>query len=501
MRMLPAGACAGLAMLASSASAETLADALAAAYQNNPTLQAQRAQQRAIDEEYVQARSGWRPTLSLSAEAIFDERRVPDAVASFTNPPLSRGNEGLAGLIFTQPLWTGGRTAAAVTAANADVLEGRENLRRVENQVMAAVIQAYADVRRDEQSLIVQQQNVESLAGQLKEAQARFDVGEVTRTDVAQAQGRLAASQAQLQSVQAQLAISRANYAAFVGHNPGTLEPEPSLAYLMPGNVDDAFTVAEQNSPVLRAQQFAEQASRARIAAARAERMPNVSVEGRLTFDNGAVDPFEQGTFQRDAQATVTLSLPLFNGGLTTSRIRQAVERNNSDKITVELQRRNVLQTLAQGWNQLLAARANSVITEEQVRATTVAAQGTQEEYRVGLRTTIDVLNAEQERRAAQLNRVSALHDEYVASASVLAAMGRLEARNLIPSQPMYDASANYRRLRVSWGWVPWEVPFGAIDQQLAFPRIPESHDLPREPTIPPGLQPQPASQPAKPAR
>lgn len=506
-RMLSASLSLGLVVgAAAPAAAETLADALASAYQNNPTLQAQRATQRVIDEEYVQARTGWRPTLSLSGSAFWQEIRTPASERARlnrpTDRPIVRGNSGAAQFTFSQPLWTGGRVASAVTAANADVLQGRETLRRLEGQVMLAVIQAYADVRRDQENLRIQQENLKVLQAQLEESKARFDVGEVTRTDVAQSQSRLANSQAQLQNAQAQLASSRANYAALVGRNPGTLEAEPSLAYLMPGNVDDAFVIAEQNSPLLRAQEFAEQASRARIAGARAERMPNVSFQSTLRWGNAPIDPFDSDRYDTEQTAALNVTVPLFTGGLTNSRVRQAIERNNADRITVEGQRRSVLQTITQAWNQLIASRANIVSTDEQVRAAKIAAEGTHQEEQVGLRTTLDVLNAEQELRAAQLSQVNARRDEYVATATVLNAMGRLEARNLIPSQPQYDAAANYRRLRITWGWVPWEEPIGLVDRAIAYPVIPQAKDKAREPAIGPGLLPPPAAggQPAAPA-
>ncbi|CAN7314437.1 TolC family outer membrane protein [Phenylobacterium sp. LjRoot219] len=493
-----------LAGAAAPAAAETLADALAAAYENNPTLQAQRATQRVIDEEYVQARTGWRPTLSASANAAWQEIRTPASERARLDRPtdraIVRGNAGAAQLTFSQPLWTGGRVASSVTAANADVLQGRENLRRLEGQVMLAVITSYVDVRRDQENLRIQQENLKVLQAQLEESKARFDVGEVTRTDVAQSQSRLANSQAQLANAEAQLAASRATYATLVGHNPGTLQAEPSLAYLMPGNVDDAFVLAEQNSPLLRAQEFAEQGSRARIAGARAERMPNLSLQSTLRWGNAPIDPFHSDMYDTEKTASLNVSIPLFTGGLINSRVRQSIERNNADRITVEAQRRNVLQTITQAWNQLIASRANIVSTDEQVRAAKIAAEGTHQEEQVGLRTTLDVLNAEQELRAAQLSQVTARRDEYVAAATVLASMGRLEARNLIPSQPQYDATANYRRLRITWGWVPWEEPIGVVDGAIAYPAIPKAKDKALEPAISPGLLPPPAGPAAAPA-
>jgi outer membrane protein len=513
-RLLAAIFSTGLAgAFAAPACAETLADAIALAYDSNPTLQAQRATQRALDENYVQARSGWRPTVLLQASVVDTNSRtpraargvgaaidtngdgIPDTVAPLLGDGITNRTSGSAGLSFSQPLWTGGRTAAAVSAAEADIMAGRENLRRIEAQILSTVIQAYSDTRRDQEALAIRVKNVDVLQHQLEESNARFEVGEITRTDVAQSQSRLAAAQAQYQSAVAQLAISRANYAAVVGQNPGELAPEPSLAFLLPGNIDDAFTVAEQNSPVLRAQEFAEQASRARVAGARAERMPQVS--WRTTFGySGNAHPYDSDLWSQNVQTTATITVPIFTGGLTSSRVRQSIERNNVDKINIETQRRAVLQTITQFWNQLVAARANIGSTAEQVRAATIAAEGTRQEQRVGLRTTLDVLNAEQELRSAELAQVSAARDEYVAASTVLAAMGRLEGKNLIPSVPQYDSKANFRKVRITWGWVPWEEPIGIVDRTIAYPAIPEPKDKATEAPIAPGLAPPPAVTP-----
>jgi outer membrane protein len=487
--------------------AETLADAIALAYETNPTLQAQRANQRALDESYVQQRSGWRPSISMQGLATDSDNRVPraargtaidtngdgipDSIATPATSGTTKRQYGNAGVSFSQPIWTGGRTAAAVSAAESDVLSGREILRWVEAQVMSQVIQAYVDVRRDQEALRIRSENVAVLKRQLEESQARFDVGEITRTDVALAQARLAGAQARYQSAVAQLAVSRANYAAVVGQNPGQLAPEPSLAFLLPANADDAFAIAEKYSPLLRAQQFAEQASRARIAGARAERMPSVAVRASYGF-NGEIAPFDSGRWSRNLQATAAVTVPLFTGGLTSSRIRQQIERNNADRINIETQRRVVLQAITKNWNQLIAERANIDSTAEAVRAAQIAAEGTNQEQRVGLRTTLDVLNAEQELRNNELLAVGAVHDEYVAAASVLSAMGRLEAKNLIPLAPQYDPRSNFRKLRITLGWVPWEEPISIVDKTLAVPPIPSAPGKPLEPAIGSGL-PKPA--------
>jgi len=513
-RLLAATLCVGAVGVGVPASAETLADAIALAYQNNPTLQAQRATQRALDENYVQARSGWRPTLSFTGSWSYSEQAVPGRVAAALGA-FDRNGDGIpdgagrsdsaltrGALTFTQPLWTGGRVAAAVNAANADVLAGRENLRRVEASVLTSVIQAYSDTRRDLESLRIREENVKVLTSQLKESQARFDVGEVTRTDVAQSQARLAQAQALMQSAVAQLAISRAGYATLVGQNPGDLAPEPSLAFLLPTDPDEAYKVAEQNNPQLRAQQFTEQASRARVAGAKAERMPTIGAQASVDFRNQVREEiWNRDFYARGTSLAVQATMPLFNGGLTTSRVRQAIERNNVDRITIEGVRRNVLQGITQFWSQLIAARSNIASSDEQVRAAKIAAEGTHQEQMVGLRTTIDVLNAEQELRQAELNLVSSRRDEYVAAANVLATMGRLEGKNLIPTQPQYDATKNFRKLRMTWGWVPWEEPIGILDQAATPWPSKAPSEKPAEKPMAPGLQPGPAATPAPAAR
>ncbi|MES2896439.1 MAG: TolC family outer membrane protein [Pseudomonadota bacterium] len=450
------------------ASAETLAEAIALAYDSNPTLQAQRASQRALDESYVQARTGYRPTLSASIQGNYDENRTPggrliNGVRVFG--PIE-GNSGSAGFTLTQPLFTGGRTAAAVSAAEADILTGRENLRRIEAQVLANVITAYVDTRRDIEALRIRQENVRVLGRQLDESKARFDVGEITRTDVAQSEARRAAAEFQLSQAQSQLAISRANYAAVVGQNPGDLAPEPSLAALLPTDVAQAFDAAENFSPQIRGAEYAQQASRARLAGARAERMPSLALRGTVGW-NGQADPLETEDYARNIQGSAVLTVPLFTGGLTNSRVRAQIERNNADRIGVETARRTVLQGLTQSWSQLIAARANIGSSDEQVRAARIAAEGTRQEQQVGLRTTLDVLNAEQELRAAELAQVSARRDEYVAATNVLAQMGRLEAPNLTPAVTRYDPKVNFSKLRFTWGWVPWEEPIAIVDGVL----------------------------------
>lgn len=451
---------------ASMASAETLADAIALAYQTNPTLQGQRASQRALDESVVQARTGLRPQISASADvSAFDGEADGDA-----------GRGSGAGLSISQPIYTGGRVSSQITAAQADVLTGQEGLRSVEASVIQAVITAYVDVRRDQERLRISQDNVAVLQRQLDEARARFEVGEITRTDVAQAEARFAASRASLASAQAQLAISRASYAAVVGQNPGDLEPEPSLETLLPTAVENAFDAAEQNNSQILGAQYAERASAARVATARSSRLPSITATGSVGYDASAsaVSPlFSNNAFEdygRSVSGRVGVSVPLFTGGLISSQVRAAQERNNADRQAIEETRRSVLRTVSQAWNSLIGARANLTANEEQVRAARIAFEGVRQEAQVGLRTTLDVLNAEQELRNAELSLVTARHDEYVAAAVLLSAMGKLEAKYLTPDVTQYDVTANGKAFSHKIGWTPWEPVLVLIDSIVSLP-------------------------------
>jgi outer membrane protein len=234
--------------------AETLTDAIDLAYRTNPTLQQQRATQRALDEEYVQALAALRPTLGVTG----GDNYTHYSENNITYQPGPFGiNEQSATVNLSEPIYTGGAATEAIRAAQRDVLQGREQLRATEIQIMAFVIQYYLDVIRDTQALQIDRDNLLVLQRQLQETSAQFDVGEVTRTDVSQAEARLAAAQAAVSAAEGQLQISRANYAQYVGQPPGELAPPPALPGV-PTNFDSALDVAEKESPALRAAQYAD---------------------------------------------------------------------------------------------------------------------------------------------------------------------------------------------------------------------------------------------------
>ena len=237
--------------------AETLQEAIALAYRTNPSLLAQRANQRALDESIVQARAGLRPTLDVTVSGDYSR--------DYSDTALDPDSDGASASIgLSQTLWSGGRIGHGITAAEAEILAGRENLRGIEQSVLASVIQAYADVIRDMEVLRIRQANLAVLQRQLEESSARFEVGEITRTDVAQSEARLAQSEAELANAQAQLSTSRAVYAAVVGQAPGDLAPMPALPGV-PADFDSALDVALADNPDIRAAAYTLAAAEARV--------------------------------------------------------------------------------------------------------------------------------------------------------------------------------------------------------------------------------------------
>ena len=464
---LSVGACAAVLVAASAGSsrADTLVDAIALAYQTNPTLQGQRAQLRFTDETYVQARAGYRPTASATASGTWQWTKVGTPACTILGcPPASTNINSLGtNVSLTQPLYTGGRATARVRGAEADVLAGRENLRLIEGQVMLNVIQVYVDVRRDEQSLAIRKDNTAVLQRQVDETRARFDVGEVTRTDVAQSEAQLAAAQSQLSQAQAQLAISRAAYASVVGQSPAQLEPEPAFK-VFPETVDQAFDTTLQNNPSIRKADYTEQSADAQLAEAKAGRMPNIALQGQFGYSQ-PFSPWDTSMYQRNFTAGVSVSQPLFSGGVISSQIRQSIEQENFARIQLDQARRSADQSVSQTWNQLLAARAGIAADEEQVRAARVAFEGTRAEQQVGLRTTLEVLNAQQVLEEAELSLVNARHDEYVAAAGVLNVMGLLEARDIAPEVVLESGGHSFEQLKHTFGYIgPVEEGVSVLD-------------------------------------
>ena len=430
-----------IAAVAAPCLAETLQDALALAYQSNPVLQGQRYQQQALDETYVQAKAGLAPTASLTAQGQF--ARGPNSLEF--NEGFSSTNYGAPALNITQPLYTGGRTTWAMRAAEASVAAGREDLRSVEAQVLLSAIQGYVDVLRDQQILQVRQADLTTLERQVAESSAKYDLGQVTKTDVAQAQAQLESARASLAAAQAQLQISRAEYQAATGQLPGALADPTDLPGL-PKSVDDAFDLAEAANPTLLQSQLQEKSSHDQIAAAKAAYNPTIALQGSVGYI-GPISPLDTRAYGPNESATVTFTLPLLTGGLAASQVRQATAQNSSDMETIEATRRQVVQGVSRAWSQLLAGQIGVTAGQAQVHAAETALKGSQAEYGFGLRTTLDVLISDENLRAAQLSLAQSRHDAYLAAAAVLMVCGRLEIRSLIPAEPTYDPKRNFERV------------------------------------------------------
>lgn len=464
-RLAAAASTAVLALAAgASAHATTLGDAIAYAYDTNPGLGAQRAALRSLDESYVQARAGY--GLNIQAQAGFQQYDLDLKRDGFQQGGQANTKSDTSAVSITQPLYTGGRVTKRIDEATAQIKAGRENLRRFEQDLLARVVAAYVDVRRDEQLLKINTDTVTVLEHELSDTDAKFAVRQLTMTDVSQSRARLAQARTQLAVVQAQLAISRAQYLSTVGQNPVDLAPPPTLD-LLPPDIDKAFESAEANNPQLQAAVYTEQVSRNRIAEARAGRLPQVTAQ--LQYSRGLFIPYQAEQFANTRTATVTLTQPIFTSGQISSVIRQQVEENNRDRLTIDDTRLQVTQSVSTAWEQLAATRKQLVTYEDEMRADEFAFYGVRQEEKFALRSTIEVLNAELELSNAQQNLVRTRAQEYVSRVQVLQYVGTLDARQFAAATPRYDPTKNLNRIK-NIGVTPAEYPARILDRVLSPP-------------------------------
>lgn len=464
-------ACAALVLcLPAATCAENLADAVASAYDRNPQLVQQRYLQKARDEGYVQARSQYGPTVTAQTQVEHTRIRPLGFLQS-------DGTSQSSTVTINQPLYTSGRVRGQVAAAMAAVKGGREELRQVEQQVIQDVVQVYAGVLRDEARLEIARENVTVLQGQLRQNAKRQQYGDVTLTDVAQSDARLAAAQIQLAQLEANLAVSRAQYLQVVGHNPGALDPLPQLGALPP-TIDAAFDLAEQNNPSLKVAEYVEAQSSANAASTRGEQGPTVSLIGQGIYGNNGLFHIGGANGRREAVAGFTINQPIFSGGAIHSRIREADARNRADQAGIDLARRQALETVTSAWVSLSSARIAVTTGERQVDSAQAAFAGMGCEELNGLRSTIETLNAEAELQQAQLSLVQSRFNVYVAHAAVLAATGDLSAQRIADGITVYDPEANFKHVRFA-GFTPLELVSSGVDRiASAPPRGPVSKDL-----------------------
>ncbi len=426
------------AALVSSAEAESIAQALASAYSSNPQINSARAQTRADDENIPIARAGRLPVVSLFSTITGRNTDTPLPGADNTTW------DGAFGVQVTQNIFTGFRVRNALRQAEAGVLASRELLRNTVQNVLFDAAQAYQNVLRDGAILDIRRRNVLFLEEQVRAANERFNVGENTRTDVAQARARLASARAAVSLAGANLAISRATYRQIIGHDPKALTESFPYARLVPGALGQAVSIGQSGHPVILAAINQADAQAFVVKQVEGELLPTVSVQGTLqrseSFDTD-IDP-------NTATILGRVSIPLYQGGGVSARVRQAKEQYGLRKIEVDVARDQVRAAVVSAWAQADAARGAIAAASEGVEAAEIALSGVQEERRVGQRTTLDVLDAQQELLNARETLVVARRDRVVASFSLLSAMGRLTAEALTLPAPLYDPGEHYRAVR-----------------------------------------------------
>lgn len=439
------------------AEATTLADALLSAYQGNPTLTGARAQLRATDEQSAIARAGGRPTLGGSAsytQGIQGLRAEQGYNKSLT-----------AGVQLSVPIYQGGRVRNAVHAADARVTGGQASLRGTEGQVLVDAVSAYMDVLRDRAIVDLNMNNVKVLETNLESSSDQFQAGTLTRTDVAQSQARLEDGRAQLTTARSNLTNSEENYRRVIGQMAGAIDQPPPLPTL-PDTADHAEDTAIDNSPDIAAAVAAVKAAHFDTQTARSSRMPSVSASASTSYyrysgfaasglgagagTQAGVGAGGGGIFSGTAtQAGVTLTVPLYQGGLPGAQIRQAQDFESAAMESETATERQVVANVRAAYSTYQAALGVIRSSEEALKANTLALEGVQAEQSAGLRQVLDVLNAEQEKLQSQVNLVSARHDAYVAGFQLLNAMGLVDYKHLgLNGGALYDPTTDYRHAR-----------------------------------------------------
>jgi outer membrane protein len=436
-----------------SAWAQTLTQALAEAYNTNPQLLAQRALLRETDEQVPQALANWRPTVNFTGQVggarsavIRPGTGLPSAGGAASYSTLY---ENSLNLQVTQPVYRGGRTVAQTRQAINLVESARAQTLAIETTVFQAVSMAYLDVVRDQSLLEVNRNNVAVLRKQLEATQDRFRVGEVTRTDVAQAEASLAQAVGQLVTAQGNLETSRAEYVRAVGHPPGTLmlpRDRPAL----PATEEEAASLAATSNFSVISANFAELAARDNIDFVRGQLLPQISLVGTL---NRSFSPSStlSSTLEQSATIVAQMTMPLYEGGAIYSQTRQAEQTVGQRRSQVDDARRAAVQTATQNWSILQAARASISSFASAVRAAQIALEGTQQEALVGTRTVLDVLIQNQTLLTTQSQLVTAEHDAALAEFNVAAATGRLVAAELRLPVKLYDMERHYKQVKDKW--------------------------------------------------
>lgn len=433
--------------LPGAAIAETIESAIIRAYQNSPIVNASRAGLRATDENVPRALAGYRPRISATADLgiSWSDRNVPGAPS--TNSQL---NPYGVGLQIDQSIFDGGRTRNSVRQAETQVLGARMQLEATVQDTLFNAAQIYMNVLRDTAILNLQRNNVEVLDEQLRQSRDRFEVGEVTRTDVAQAEARQASARSQVSLAEANLRANVGRFRQVIGVQPRELGPGRAPDRLIPGTLDTAVAIALQENPSIAAARFSLDAAEIQVKVFESEMYPQVGIRAAV---NQRFESSVRGDQTTSASVVAQLTVPLYQGGEVSARVRQAKESATQARFLVEQRRDEVRAAAIIAWGSLEAAKAQIVAAQAQVQAAETALTGVREEARVGQRTTLDVLNAQQELLNARVNLITAQRDRIVAAYSVVQAMGRLTPTQLRLATAEYDPREHYDQVRgLTWG-------------------------------------------------
>lgn len=433
------------AFLPGAVSAETISSALARAYSGNPDLNQQRAGTRAADEVVSRANSGYRPQVKGTA-AFGYQYTNGDLVSQKVN---SNTLPTSAGLTVTENIFNGNRTTNGVKQAESQVFQSREQTRLTEQNTLQNGATAYMNVLRDTAILELNKNNITVLEEQLRQTRDRFNVGEVTRTDVAQAESSLATARSNYFTAEANLETSIANYRQIIGVEPHRLEAARPIDSLLPSNLQTAVVVALSEHPQIQAAFHAVDAAQLQVQLNEGNLYPQLDVVGNFQQSNQQQGLPAYSTFQ--GSVVGQLSIPLYTGGDTYASVRQAKELLSQARLEADLYRDQVRATVVSTWGQLETSKAVIRSSQAAVKASEIALDGVREEAKVGQRTTLDVLMAQQTLLQSRVSLVSAQRDRVVASYAVMAATGRLSAANLSLNVIQYDPTIHYAQVKDKW--------------------------------------------------
>ncbi len=438
-----------------------MSSALARAYQSNPDLNQQRAGVRAQDENVPRATSAYRPTVTATGQFGYSNLALHEP-GTVISPLLGLGTTGTSGSNFnastdtgalgvtvTQTIFNGNRNYNGVRQAESNVLGARETLRNTEESVLQNGATAYMNVLRDTAILDLRKNNIIVLEEQLRQTRDRFNVGEVTRTDVAQAASSLASARSDYFTALANLETSIANYHQVIGIDPTRLQPARSVEALLPHTLNDAIAVALQEHPEVQAALHQVDSAELQVKLMEGQLMPTVTVNGQVAQNYN--EQGEPGLRLFNATILGEVSVPIYTGGDVDAQVRQAKEQLSQAELQADLQRTQVRALVVSNWGLLDSAKAVIVSDQAAVKSAEIALEGVREEARVGQRTTLDVLNAQQTLLNARVSLVSAQRDRVVASYATLAAVGQLSADSLGLDVVRYDPTVHFNQVKDKW--------------------------------------------------